>query len=90
MALAMARELERHLGVGNHVLNARVPSDQLAILSRQGRARRGQIVDRLQQVCLALGVISHQQVNARREIDLQARIVTKLVQLQAANQHRDT
>ena len=53
----------------------RQPVDQLPFRRRQGRLGRGQEVDALQQVGLALSILPLHDGNARLEIDLQARIV---------------
>jgi hypothetical protein len=51
------------------------------------RAERGQEIDRLQNVRLALGVVTEKQVEARRKIDIQPRVIAEVTKSQVGQMH---
>jgi len=66
-------------GIGDHLLLG-IPMDELPVGSGQRGAGGSQVVHRLQEVSLALSVAALQDVDARRELKLQARVVAKMGQ----------
>jgi hypothetical protein len=83
---ALALRLQAHLQVVGqpvrfilrgkaHLLRA--PLDEVYLAHGAQRAERAEVVDRLQQVRLALCVRAQQDVHARRGADLRVRIVPK-------------
>ena len=67
------------MGVGNDLCLG-CPVDELLVAGGTGRFGGGEIVDGLQQVCFSLGVGSLEEMNTRRKVELQARIVAKVGQ----------
>ncbi len=80
-------DLAHQPGVGQGLLFDRQPVDQLPFGARVGRAGRSQIVDGLQEVGLALGIVAQQHGHPGRQVEFQPDIVAKIVQRKMGQAH---
>ena len=83
----------RPLGLGDEAgdgqrLLGNLPADELAVAAGAEGADRGEEVDGLQEIRLALGVIADEEQGPRRQVQLQLAIVAKVSEAQVTDIHR--
>ena len=83
----VAAHLAHQAGMGQRLV-AGQPVDQLAVAARPVGAGGRQVIDRFQQVRLALAVGADQQADARRQVELQPGVVAEIGQAQVLQMHR--
>ncbi len=74
-------------GIGQRFPFDSQPVDQLAVGPGVGRTAGRQIVDRLQEVCLALGVVADQHCDPRLEVQVQPDVIAYVVQREMGQAH---
>ena len=63
--------------------------DHLGAADAAERAQRGHEINRFEDVCLALRVVADQQVEARRKVGVQPRVIAEVPESQMGQMHAE-